>query len=137
MLQVLLEAFLEVFLEVFLSTEGCLEVTARLGGAWGLPGESSPQTFPDGGLELVPVGPGVVLGRVLVFTRGCLFLRPLYLFPGLEVAEVFSSNMMPKQDSLMLCPVSALSLSSTPFVSSFPPPWLRFGLPSYMQMFLK
>ena len=54
-LQVFLEAFLEVFLEVFRSTECCLEVTARLGGAGGLPGESSPQTFPGGGLELVPL----------------------------------------------------------------------------------
>ena len=68
-LEVFLEMFLEVFPEVFMSTEGCLEVTSRLVGAGGLPRESSPQTYPGGGLELVPVRHGVVLGRVLAFTR--------------------------------------------------------------------
>ena len=81
-------------LHVFLEVHRNMEVTNTLGGAGGLPIESFPQKYTGGGLKLVPARQCVVLGRVLVFARGCLFQRPLYLFPGLEVVEMFFSNFM-------------------------------------------
>ena len=67
--QCVLHVLLEVFLGTGSGTDGCLEVKARLIGAGGLLLESSPQTYPGGGLELVPVRHWVVLGRVLVCAR--------------------------------------------------------------------